>query len=47
VRLQPAWSRWGIEKFSLTYARTTDVMGALRLVAGGAKLESGCEDPTR
>lgn len=30
----------GIEKFSLTYARTTDVMGALRLVAGGAKLEA-------
>jgi type II secretory pathway component GspD/PulD (secretin) len=30
----------GIEKFSLTYARTTDVMGAVRLVAGGAKLES-------
>ena len=30
----------GIEKFSLTYARTTDVMGALGLVAGGAKLEA-------
>ncbi|MDD2202317.1 MAG: secretin N-terminal domain-containing protein, partial [Firmicutes bacterium] len=30
----------GIEKFSLTYARTTDVMGALGLVAAGARLEA-------
>ncbi|MFY9133606.1 MAG: secretin N-terminal domain-containing protein, partial [Bacillota bacterium] len=30
----------GIEKFSLTYARTTDVIGPARLVAGGAKLEA-------